>query len=76
MKLGAIIRFGGWLGGAAFAVVLGLLAWSLKANYENLDAVHQQTAALPAAAATAADRASTETVLKLGATNATATPQD
>ena len=69
-KLGMIIKFGGWAGGLAALVVVGLLSWSLKANYDNLDAQHQTAAALPATIAQTAQKASSETAQKLGATNA------
>lgn len=36
LKLGWIMKGGGAAAGAAFAVILGLLTWSLKTNYDNL----------------------------------------
>ncbi len=76
MKLGTIIKVGGWFGGAAFALVVALLGWSLKTNYDGLEAAHQTQNLAPAVAQAAADKASTETALKLGATNSTPAPQD
>lgn len=64
LKLGIITKVGGGLMMASLA----LLGWSLKANYDNLDAQHQATQTTVAAVHQAASDSSSETVRKLGVT--------
>ena len=66
LKLGIIQ----WAGAAAALTILGMLSWSLKTNYDNLEAQHQVAAALPQTINQTAEKASSETVQKLSATNA------
>jgi hypothetical protein len=74
LKLGWIMKGGGAAASVAFAVVLGLLGWSLKTNYDSLEAQRAVATALPATIAQTARQASDETVRKLGATNAVEQP--
>lgn len=61
LKLGLIVKVGGWVGSLALVTLIAITGWSLKANFDAqntaIAAIHQ-----------AASDSSNETVRKLGVT--------